>query len=75
MVEDIDPHIIGMTEYWATTDISDTELGMTEYVMFRKDRNEEGEVKLFYILTNPSRKIFVHYQLPEFEERERERES
>ena len=38
MVEDIDPHIIGIIEYWATTDISDTELGMTEYVMFRKDR-------------------------------------
>ena len=29
MVEDIDPHIIGITESWATTDISDAELGMT----------------------------------------------
>ena len=38
MVEDIDPHIIGITESWATTDISDAELGMTGYVMFRKDR-------------------------------------
>ena len=38
MVEDIDPHIIGITESWATPDISDAELGMTEYVMFRKDR-------------------------------------
>ena len=38
MVEDIDPHIIGITEYWATPDISDAELGMTGYVMFRKDR-------------------------------------
>ena len=37
MVEDIDPHIIGITEYWATTDISDAELGMAGYVMFRKD--------------------------------------
>ena len=35
MVEDIDPHIIGITECWATTDISDAELGMTGYVMFR----------------------------------------
>ena len=38
MVEDIDQHIIGITESWATTDISDAELGMTGYVMFRKDR-------------------------------------
>ena len=29
MVEDIDPHIIGITESWATTSISDAELGMT----------------------------------------------
>ena len=33
MVEDIDPHIIGITESWANTDITDAELGM-----FRKDR-------------------------------------
>ena len=38
MVEDIDPHIIGITESWATPDISDAELGMTGYVMFRKGR-------------------------------------
>ena len=38
MVEDIDPHIIGITESWATPDISDAELGMTGYVMFTKDR-------------------------------------
>ena len=37
MVEDTDPHILGITEYWATTDISDAELGLTGYVMFRKD--------------------------------------
>ena len=37
MVEDIDPHIIGITESWATTDISDAELGMTGYIMCRKD--------------------------------------
>ena len=38
MVEDIDPHIIGITESWANTYISDAELGLTGYVMFRKDR-------------------------------------
>ena len=39
MVEDIDPHIIGITESWANIDITDAELGLTGYVMFRKDRS------------------------------------
>ena len=38
MVEDIDPHIIGITESWANTDIRDAELGLTGCVMFRRDR-------------------------------------
>ena len=38
LVEDIDPHIIGITESWANTDITDAELGLTRYVMFRRDR-------------------------------------
>ena len=38
MVEDTDPHIIGITESWAITDITDAELGLTGYVMFRRDR-------------------------------------
>ena len=38
MVEDIDPHIIGITESWANIDITDAELGLTGYVMFKKDR-------------------------------------
>ena len=38
MVEDIDPHIIGITESWANTDITDAELGLTGYVMFTRDR-------------------------------------
>ena len=38
MVEDIDPHIIGITESWANTDITDAELGLTGYVMFRRDQ-------------------------------------
>ena len=49
MVEDIDPHIIGITESWANKHISDTELGLTGYVMFRKDRigRRGGEVILY----------------------------
>ena len=38
MVEDIDPHIIGINESWANTDITDAELGLTGYIMFRRDR-------------------------------------
>ena len=37
MVEDIDPHIIGITESWANIDITDAEL-VTGYVMFRNHR-------------------------------------
>ena len=38
MVDDIKHHIIGITESWANTDITDAELGLEGYVMFRKDR-------------------------------------
>ena len=38
MVEDIDLRIIGRTESWANTDITNAELGLTGYVMFRRDR-------------------------------------
>ena len=38
MVADSDPHIIGITESWANKDITDAELGLEGYVMFRKDR-------------------------------------
>ena len=52
MVENSSPHIIGITESWANKDISDTELGLTGYVMFRRDRIGKGEAELFYILKN-----------------------
>ena len=38
MVDDIKPHIICITESWANNDITDAELGLEGYVMFRKDR-------------------------------------
>ena len=38
IVEDIDPHIIGIAESWANIDITEAELGRTGYVMFRRDR-------------------------------------
>ena len=42
MVEDTDTHIIGLTESWANKNISDAELGLTGYVMFRRDRIGRG---------------------------------
>ena len=36
MVDEIKPHIIGITESWANNDITDAELGLEGYVMFRK---------------------------------------
>ena len=52
MVEDIDPHIIGITETWANTDTTDAELGLTGFVMFRRDRIGRRGGELFYMLKN-----------------------
>ena len=57
MVDDnIKPHIIGITESWANNDITDAELGLEGYVMFRKDRMGKGEEKCYYT----SRKLYQH---------------
>ena len=54
MVEDIDPHIIGISESWANKDMTDAELGLTGYVMFRRDRigRRGGGVICIYMLKN-----------------------
>ena len=54
MVDDIKPHIIGITESWANNDITDAEFGLElkleGYVMFRKDRmGRRGGGVLLYI--------------------------
>ena len=50
MVDDIKPRIIGITESWANNDITDAELGLEGYVMFRKDRmGRRGGGVLLYI--------------------------
>ena len=50
MVDEIKPHIIGITESWANNDITDAELGLEGYVMFRKDRiGSRGGGVLIYI--------------------------
>ena len=52
LVDDIKPHIIliGITESWANNDITDAELGLEGYVMFRKDRmGRRGGGVLLYI--------------------------
>ena len=49
MVDDIKPHIIGIIESWAHNDITDAELGLEGYVMFRKDRiGQKGGGVLLY---------------------------
>ena len=45
MVDDIKPHIIGITESWANKDITNAKLGLEGYVMFRKDRIGQGRSK------------------------------
>ena len=49
MVEDTDPHIIGITESWANKDMSDAELGLTRCVKIRRDGigRRGGEVILY----------------------------
>ena len=50
MVDDIKPHIIGITESWANNNITDAELGLEGYAMFRKDRmGRRGGGVLLYI--------------------------
>ena len=50
MVDDIKPHIIGITESWANNVITYAELGLEGYVMFRKDRmGRRGRGVLLYI--------------------------
>ena len=50
MVDEIKPHIICITESWANNEITDAELGLEGYVMFRKDRmGKRGGGVLLYI--------------------------
>ena len=50
MVDDINPHIIDITKSWANKDVSDAELGLTGYVMFRRDRiGTRGGEAILYI--------------------------
>ena len=63
MVDVIKPHIIGKTESWANNDITDAELGLDGYVMFRKDimKSRECGVLLYIHETIPTHEV----QLPE----------
>ena len=59
MVDDIKHHIIGITESWANNDITDAELGLDGYVMFRKDRigGRGGGVLLYIKETMPAYEV------------------
>ena len=50
MVDEIKPNIIGITGSWANNYLTDAELGLEGYVMFRKDRlGQRGGGVLLYI--------------------------
>ena len=51
MVEDIDPHIIDISESRANIDITVAKLELTGYVMFRRDRiGRRGGGVIIYII-------------------------
>ena len=56
MVSEIKPHIIGITESWTNNDITDAELGLEGYVMFRKDIVGRRGDECYYT----SRKLYQH---------------
>ena len=59
MVDGTKHHSIGITESWANNDITDTELGLADYVTFRKYRmGRRGGGVLLYI------KETIQVQLP-----------
>ena len=50
VVDDINPHVIGIRESWANKDIIDAELGLTGHVMFRRDQiGRRGGGVILYI--------------------------
>ena len=57
-VDDIQPHLIGITESWTNNDITGAELGLEGYVMFRKDRmGRRGGVLLYIKETIPAYEV------------------
>ena len=38
LVEEVNPHVIFITETWLCNDIPDAHLGLSDYIIFRKDR-------------------------------------
>ena len=57
-IDDIKPHIIGITESWANNDIADAEMGLEGYVIFRKDIiGRRGGVLLYIKETIPAYEV------------------
>ena len=56
MVDDIKPHTVGITESWANNDMTNAELGLEGYVMFRKDRIVRRGGEYYYT----SRTLYQH---------------
>jgi len=51
LVEVYKPHIIGITESWGNSDITDSELSITGFNLFRRDRptTHKGGGVLLYV--------------------------
>ena len=62
MIDDIKPHIIGITESWANNDITDAELGLEGYAMFRKDRMGRREEEYYYTSRTPYQHMKYSYR-------------
>ena len=61
MVDEIKPHITGITELWVNNYITDAELGLEGYVMFRKDimGRRGGGVLLYIKETIPAYEVHI----------------
>ena len=71
MVDDIKPHIIGITESWANNDITDAKLGLEGYAMFRKDRmGRRGGGVLIYIKDTIPAYLLINLKVTFFEPRQ-----
>jgi len=53
------PHIITLSETWLNSDISDDEIKLDNYVLFRKDRGTRGGGLLTYVSSNLTAELVV----------------
>ena len=64
-VYDLNADIIGITESWTNTDITDAEISLPDYVLFRCDRptNNKGGGVLLYVRSSLNPTFHSTYQI------------